>query len=163
MIDYELLMQALGYLEKETKSEHDFLMAFGSYVGKKKSLAAERDRLANFKTYVHKRLDAADIPTHPEGEHSKHGCRIGDRVDIALKPLPKGFDEFTAGFAYGVTREHVAPSDAWRQYRKDQDTQPEAECLAVGVGGVHSDSHGDDGGSCMWCGAQPETGKERDK
>jgi hypothetical protein len=40
--------------------------------------------LQNFKIFVHKRLDEAGIPTHPEGEHSKHGCRIGDRLDIAL-------------------------------------------------------------------------------
>lgn len=40
--------------------------------------------LQRFKDYVHKRLDDAGIPTHPEGEHSKHGCRIGDRMDIAL-------------------------------------------------------------------------------
>lgn len=42
------------------------------------------DALLKFKEYVHKRLDDAGIPTHPDGEHSKHGCRIGDRLDIAL-------------------------------------------------------------------------------
>lgn len=25
------------------------------------------------------------IPTHPDGEHSKAGCRIGDRLDIVDK------------------------------------------------------------------------------
>lgn len=43
-------------------------------------------KLQAFKDYVHGRLDAAGIPTHPDGEHSKAGCRIGDRLDIALKP-----------------------------------------------------------------------------
>ncbi len=40
--------------------------------------------LQKFKDYVHKRLDDAEIPSHPDGKHSKHGCRIGDRLDIAL-------------------------------------------------------------------------------
>lgn len=46
--------------------------------------AAELEALQRFKDYVHKRMDEAGIPTHPDGEHSKHGCRIGDRLDIAL-------------------------------------------------------------------------------
>jgi hypothetical protein len=40
--------------------------------------------LRKFKQYVHDRLDQAQIPTHPDGEHSKAGCRVGDRLDIAL-------------------------------------------------------------------------------
>lgn len=52
------------------------------------SLDQERQRQINalqkFKRYVHDRLDAAGIPTHPDGPHSKEGCRIGDRLDIAL-------------------------------------------------------------------------------
>lgn len=51
----------------------------------KATLAHEIDKLQAFKDYVHERLDDAGIATHPEGEHSKHGCRIGDRLDIALK------------------------------------------------------------------------------
>lgn len=50
-------------------------------------LATERGKveaLAAFKAYVHQRLDAAGIPTHPDGQHSKQGCRVGDRLDIAL-------------------------------------------------------------------------------
>lgn len=44
-------------------------------------IAQERDKLAAFKKFVHDRLDAADVPTHPDGPHSKEGCRIGDRLD----------------------------------------------------------------------------------
>lgn len=44
----------------------------------------ENNKLQRFKDYVHKRLDDAGIPTHPEGEHSQYGCRIGDRLDVAL-------------------------------------------------------------------------------
>lgn len=44
--------------------------------------------LQKFKDYVHKRLDDAGIPTHPDGEHSKHGCRIGDRLDMVLRTTP---------------------------------------------------------------------------
>lgn len=57
----------------------------------KKQLAEvtrERDaataRADAFKAYVHKRLDDAGIPSHPDGPHSKEGCRVGDRLDIAL-------------------------------------------------------------------------------
>jgi hypothetical protein len=42
------------------------------------------DALQAFKDYVHQRLDAAGVPTHPEGTHSAAGCRVGDRLDIAL-------------------------------------------------------------------------------
>lgn len=45
----------------------------------------EIDKLQLFKDYVHRRLNDAGVPTHPDGEHSKAGCRIGDRLDIALK------------------------------------------------------------------------------
>lgn len=45
-------------------------------------LKAERDALARFKTWTHARLDQAGIPAHPDGPHSKEGCRIGDRMDI---------------------------------------------------------------------------------
>jgi hypothetical protein len=41
-------------------------------------------KLQAFKDYVHKRLDDAGIEKEPKGEHSEHGCRIGDRLDIVL-------------------------------------------------------------------------------
>lgn len=41
-------------------------------------------KLQAFKDYVHLRLDEAGIPKEPGGEHSKAGCRVGDRLDIAL-------------------------------------------------------------------------------
>ena len=43
------------------------------------------EKLQAFKDYVHKRLDDAGIEKEPNGEHSEHGCRIGDRLDIVLK------------------------------------------------------------------------------
>lgn len=48
-------------------------------------LWSEYAKLLRFKDYVHQRLDEADVPTHPDGEHSAAGCRVGDRLDIALK------------------------------------------------------------------------------
>lgn len=42
------------------------------------------EKLQAFKDYVHKRLDEAGIEKEPDGEHSKAGCRIGDRLDIVL-------------------------------------------------------------------------------
>jgi hypothetical protein len=50
-------------------------------------LQAAIDKLQAFKDFVHKRLDDAGIPTHPDGPHSAAGCRIGDRLDIALMKL----------------------------------------------------------------------------
>jgi hypothetical protein len=46
------------------------------------------EALQAFKDYVHQRLDEAGIPTHPDGPHSKEGCRVGDRLDIALNASP---------------------------------------------------------------------------
>lgn len=46
------------------------------------------DKLQAFKDYVHQRLDDAGIEKEPNGEHSQHGCRIGDRLDIALSEKP---------------------------------------------------------------------------
>lgn len=46
---------------------------------------AEKGRLLQaFKDYVHRRLDEAGVPTHPDGPHSKEGCRIGDRLDLLI-------------------------------------------------------------------------------
>lgn len=50
-------------------------------------LIEERDALAAFKEFVHRRLDEAGIPTHPDGPHSAAGCRIGDRLDIVFDRL----------------------------------------------------------------------------
>lgn len=43
------------------------------------------EKLQAFKDYVHQRLDDAGIEKEPNRQHSKHGCRIGDRLDIALR------------------------------------------------------------------------------
>lgn len=52
----------------------------------------DRDKLADFKNYVHQRLDEAGVPTHPDGKHSKAGCRVGDRLDLALAGYTKPVD-----------------------------------------------------------------------
>lgn len=44
----------------------------------------ERDKLAEFKAYVHQRLDAAGVPVDPPSEHREKGCRIGGRLDAVL-------------------------------------------------------------------------------
>lgn len=48
------------------------------------SLRAERNALAAFKIWVHNYLDGKGIPTHPDGPHSREGCRIGDRMDLVF-------------------------------------------------------------------------------
>lgn len=47
-------------------------------------LVAERDALANFKAYVHQRLDDAGVPIDPDSPHKAAGCRIGGRLDFVL-------------------------------------------------------------------------------
>lgn len=45
---------------------------------------AERDKLAAFKVYVHRRLDEAGVPADPESPHRAEGCRVGGRLDVVL-------------------------------------------------------------------------------
>jgi hypothetical protein len=46
---------------------------------------SEIEKLSKFKAYVHQRLDEAGIPKDPESPHKAQGCRIGGRLDIALR------------------------------------------------------------------------------
>jgi hypothetical protein len=75
----------------------------------------ELEKLRKFKEYTHKRLDDAGIEKEPNGEHSKAGCRIGDRLDIVLG---KNWE-----------RELVQPSkiEAYlaQKYQHRKDTDPE--------------------------------------
>ncbi len=50
-------------------------------------LEDQRKKLQAFKDYVHERLDKMGVPSFPEGEHSKAGCRVGDRMDIIEKQI----------------------------------------------------------------------------
>ena len=50
-----------------------------------RELEEQRDKLQAFKSFVHRRLDTAKVPTHPDGKHSKEGCRIGDRLDLVIE------------------------------------------------------------------------------
>lgn len=49
--------------------------------------------LRAFKAYVHRRLDEAGVPTHPEGPHSAEGCRVGDRLDLVFHEVQRLRDE----------------------------------------------------------------------
>lgn len=62
-------------------------MDIDAYSKRAAEIEAERNALLKFKEYVHARLDAAGVPTHPDGPHSEQGCRIGDRLDIALSAI----------------------------------------------------------------------------
>jgi hypothetical protein len=53
-------------------------------IAKVDRLIAERDALAKFKAYVHRRLDEAGIPTDPDSPHKAEGCRIGGRLDVVF-------------------------------------------------------------------------------
>lgn len=51
------------------------------------NMSAQRDKLAAFKAYVHRRLDEAGVPADPPGEHREAGCRIGQRLDwLMVRP-----------------------------------------------------------------------------
>lgn len=65
------------------------------------ALVRQRDSLLRHKDFVHHRLDQAGIDPNPNGPHSKEGCRIGDRLDIALAGrLPLGATEGKYGTIY---------------------------------------------------------------
>lgn len=55
-----------------------------AYAASAASKEQEVAKLQVFKDYVHKRLDDHGVPTHPIGEHMDAGCRVGQRLDIAL-------------------------------------------------------------------------------
>lgn len=52
-------------------------------------LRQERDALLKFKNWVHAYLDSKGVPTHPDGPHSRCGCRIGDRMDLVFAELTR--------------------------------------------------------------------------
>ena len=49
-----------------------------------RQLLQSTDALAEFKAYVHRRLDEAGVPADPDSPHKAEGCRIGGRLDIVL-------------------------------------------------------------------------------
>lgn len=83
------------------------------------SVKAERDKLAAFKSYVHKRLDAAGVPADPESPHKEHGCRIGGRLDIVLadrdllREVAANLDEMDRG-VHGARARWIAVRSAIR-------------------------------------------------
>lgn len=58
--------------------------AFDDQAACVKQLRSEVAKLQGFKDYVHRRLDEAGVPTHPEGQHAAEGCRIGERLDLVF-------------------------------------------------------------------------------
>lgn len=51
------------------------------------ALLAKLEALSSFKSYVHKRLDDAGVPTDPDSPHKAEGCRIGGRLDLVFAEL----------------------------------------------------------------------------
>ena len=72
----------VGKIEEMEAREADHLALRKEMAAKIEHQAAEIEKLRGFKDYVHGRLDRAGVPTHPDGLHSKAGCRIGDRLDL---------------------------------------------------------------------------------
>lgn len=85
--DAELYDENDSYVYKLVGHRKETLLNALSTLPTEQPIDENVHKLQAFKDYVHKRLDDARIEKEPNGEHSKHGCRIGDRLDIALKPL----------------------------------------------------------------------------
>lgn len=59
--------------------------AIAELESKLESVAAERDKLAKFKSFVHERLDAAGVEKNPVGKHAAEGCRVGERLRVVFE------------------------------------------------------------------------------
>lgn len=83
---------------------------------------AERaDKLQAFKDFVHRRLDEMGIPTHPDGPHSKEGCRVGDRLDIvqnSLAPAAADRDGLVARLQAQLWLNHIMGKELDETVRK---------------------------------------------
>ncbi|VTT98914.1 Uncharacterized protein OS=Cyclobacterium marinum (strain ATCC 25205 / DSM 745) GN=Cycma_0223 PE=4 SV=1 [Gemmataceae bacterium] len=87
-------------------------------------VTAERDKLAEFKAYVHARMDAAGVPVDPDGPHKAEGCRVGGRLDLVLAawrhqqeqklaaPAPPPFDGSTPFLTTTAGRIDKTPTPA---------------------------------------------------
>lgn len=94
------------------------------------AVTGERDKLAAFKTYVHKRLDDAGVTVDPESSHKAKGCRIGGRLDELIGERDKL--RAIANVAYvgicdtlGWCRDASAPEN-WREMPRAVDSLIEA-------------------------------------
>lgn len=83
-------------------------------------LIAQRDALLRFKTFVHDRLTAAGVPTHPDGPHTREGCRIGDRLDLVLGPIHPGGLEGKYGTIYSSNKKFHASEPVFLLRATDQ-------------------------------------------
>jgi hypothetical protein len=86
-VDRELREKASGWTGGVVESMTYALNAAEQIASLRAELAAvkaERDRLAEFKAYIHRRLDEAGVPADPDSPHKAQGCRIGGRLDIVL-------------------------------------------------------------------------------
>ncbi len=101
------------------------------------AVRGERDKLQRFKDWVHGFLDAKGVPTHPDGPHSKEGCRIGDRLDVVFGRI-RAVQE-VAESAQGEWIQVVAERDRLRESLRQlasatEDTlrsHPETACCSV--------------------------------
>lgn len=89
MTKEQILKDQLSGMElfPNTPKEEAEIMEYAIYRSMEIWADYNNQKLQDFKDYVHKRLDDAGIEKEPKGEHSQHGCRIGDRLDIVLNTL----------------------------------------------------------------------------
>lgn len=97
-----------GELIRKLKAEE---AANRDLLSKNMALVSRAEAAEQFKAYVHGRLDAAGIPTHPNGPHSKDGCRIGDRLDLIFSAF-NAANAYVAGVKARAALASRPPSDA---------------------------------------------------
>lgn len=117
----------------------------GAYRANVERLTREWDKLQAFKDFVHGRLDAAGVPTHPDGPHSKEGCRVGDRLDLVLaRPTEKA--AFVAmlcraGIGHGLRIDHDPPGESVQVENDGDDSRPMLTEFQFGAAGELASVH----------------------
>lgn len=79
----ETMTEKLNELFERSKDDRAIIVGseIREIIGHARRMEKERDALAQFKAYVHTRLDGANVPVDPESPHKAEGCRIGGRLD----------------------------------------------------------------------------------
>jgi hypothetical protein len=80
----ELVVEAAVTYHEDRDKRTDLQAVLDQTKAEVERLTEKVSALERFKAYTHQRLDEAGIATHPNGQHSQAGCRVGDRFDILV-------------------------------------------------------------------------------
>jgi hypothetical protein len=125
--DQTVMCAVCGYVDWDSEKSHSDECPVGCMANQIKALTADRDKLAAFKAYVHKRLDDAGVPADPDSPHKAEGCRIGGRLDWVFDySYEREIAELKAKLA-ALTASDVALREALEEL---QDAPPRLELMA---------------------------------